>query len=806
MRTEEELPVLDFRRSSKQARDRRRRLYTSLAKSTVWAAAFGLSVASSTGIAETPTDFQGSFMVADEMQYDPATETLEARGNIEIYNAGRRLTASSVVYQGVDGRVSVIGPLTIQDSTTGTRTFADFADLSTDMQDFVLISARHLMQDQLQLASAEMERTEGRFTEWRLVTASYCQVCENRPTPLWEIRAQRATHDQLERMIYLRNAQFRVAGVPVGYVPYLRMPDPTVERANGLLRASIRSSSVSGTTLRLPYFITLGDHADVTLTPNFTLGGATGVLNTLEGRYRQSFAYGDIELNGAVTRQGPNSRGAQAYLFGNGEFSFPSGFDLAFQVQDASHRTYLADQNFFGGSTETFTGTPLRFDAATLISSLSVNRTRPGEIVSFTGRILESLQPPNATLDHPSADLNAEYARWFEINGIPGEFLFNTVAQAEYNDFGPTNARRRDIERVFAGLRWRESWDIGAGFVLDGELAGFSDNYNISDDPAALAQQRTAHRLAVVALRWPWEGTMANGTRHSFEPFVRQIAFRGAGAVVPSVDGTIDSFDPNNRFALSRFRRLDRPQDFDATEIGFDYDIFLSTGWSVGTRIERDFLWNIPAGGYDGGPLYTARLGYSNAGLTATASQVHNGDFDPVRRVAALSYGWDQGQLGATYSRSEIDQDLGTTSRTELISANLSWTVLDGLTLLSDLTRDRNSTDSSFAAGGFTFDDGDVWSSSLMTNYSIDDAEVDTHAFSLARDLDWGGTARVTYDYDRDTQRAIGLGLDYVNECVSLQSELLRRQSVIQDAQPALELTISVEFGGFSPRQGRRCG
>ncbi|MDG3042421.1 hypothetical protein P6F28_14110 [Roseicyclus marinus] len=787
-------------------RDRRRRRAIGLAKSTVWAAALGVCVASSTGIAETPTEFQGSFMVADEMQYDPATETLEARGNIEIYNEGRRLTASSVVYQGAEGRVSVVGPLTIQDTTNGTRTFADFADLSTDMQDFVLISARHLMQDQLQLASAEMERTEGRFTEWRLVTASYCQVCENRPTPLWEIRAQRATHDQQERMIYLRNAQFRVAGVPVGYLPYLRMPDPTVERANGFLRASIRSSSVSGTTLRLPYFITLGDHADVTLAPNISLGGSTSTLNTLEARYRQSFAYGDIEFNGAISRQGLNSRGAQAYVFGNGAFSFPSGFDVSFQVQDSSHRTYLADQNFLGGRTETFTGIPLSFDVSTLISSLSVNRSRPGEIVSFNGRILESLQPSDVTTDHPSSDLNAEYSRWFEIDGLPGEFLFSTVAQAEYNEFAPASTRRRDIERVFAGLRWRESWDIGAGFVLDGELATFSDNYDISDDPAAIARQRTTQNLAVVALRWPWERTLANGTRHSFEPFLRQIAFRGTAPVVPSIDGTIDDFDPYNRFALDRFRRLDRPRDVDSTEIGFDYDVFLSSGWSFGTRIERDFLWNIPAGGYDGGPLYTARLGYSAAGLTVTGSQVHNGDFDPVRRTAALSYAWDRGQLGAAYARSEIDQNLGTSAITELVSANLSWTVLDGLTLLSNLTRDRSSTDTSFAAGGFTFDDGELWSSSLLTNYSIDDAEVDTHAFSLARELDWGGTARVTYDFDRDTQRAIGLGLDYVNECVSLQSELLRRQSVIADAQPALELTISVEFGGFSPRQGRRCG
>lgn len=777
------------------------------AKATLLAAALGTAVAMSTGIAETPSDeFQGTFMVADEMQYDPATETIEASGSVEIFSDGRRLTADSVLYQGIEDRISVVGPLTIHDETSGTRTYADVAELSTDMQDFVLISARHLMQDQLQIASAEMERSDGRYTEWRLVTASYCQVCANRPTPLWELRAQSATHDQEERMVYLRNAQFRVAGVPIAYLPYLRMPDPSVERADGFLSASVRTSSELGTTLRLPYFITLGDHADLTLAPNFGLAGDADVLETLEARYRQSFSYGDIELNGAVGQPGDGSNDYQAYLFANGAFSLPSGFEITFQVQDSSNRTYLAEQDFFGGSTETFTGVPLRYDTDTLISSLTVSRSHTDEILTFSGRLLETLQEPSAVTDHPSAEIDAEYTRWFDVSGLPGEFLFSTAAQAEYNDFGPNNARQRDIERVFVGVGWRESWDIGAGLVLDGELAAFSDNYNIHDDPASIAEQRTTHGLAVVALRWPWERTRPSGTRETFEPFLRQIAFRGNGAVVPSTDGTIDEFDPNNRFELDRFRRLDRPVDLDATEVGFDYDVFFMSGWSLGGRIERDFLWNVPNGAYHGGSLYTARVGYASAGLSVTGSQTFNSDFAAVRNTAGVSYAWDSGELAAEYTRSEVDLDLGTTEVTEVGNANLSWTVLEGFTLLSSATVDRSTTDASFASGGFNFDNGDDWSSMLLTNYSIDDDEVDTHQFSLSHELDWGGIASVRYDYDRDAQRAIGLGLDYTNECVNFESELLRRESVIAGAEPALELKISVELGGFSQGRGRRCG
>jgi len=763
-------------------------------------------MATSTGTAQTEDSFTGTFMVADEMAYDPATGTIEARGNVDIYNDGVRLTAPSVVYDGTTDRVAVGGPFTLHDEASGTTTFADFADLSGDMQDFILITARHVMQDQLQISADQMERREGRFTEWRLVTASYCQVCADNPTPLWELRAQSATHDQQERMIYLRNAQFRVAGVPIAYTPYLRMPDPTVERATGLISASARTSTLTGTTLRLPYFIVLGDHADLTVTPNLSFGGGDNPLNTVEARYRQSFAYGEIEFNGAVSRDDLTTADARAYLFGNGQFSLQSGFDIAFQIQTASDRTYLSNYNFFNGATETFTGTPLSFNTSTLTSSLTANRIRSDEIITFSGTWLDTLQPPNVTTDHPSAVGYAEYSRWFTLGALPGDVLFSSVGQAEYNEYGPTNGRQRDIERVFTGLRWSESWSLQGGFVFDAELAGFSDIYRTQDDAALPPRQRTTNSLAVATLRWPWERTTQGGTRHSFEPFLRQIAFAGDPITVPSVDGTIDDFDPANRFDLGRFRRLDRSRDLDATEIGFDYMIYLTNGWSFGGRAERDHLWNTPPGQYDGGALYTTRLGYRQDGFSFDTTQSFNSEFFVVRETAGLTYRWESGSFGTSYTRIGIDPDLATTSKTNLLSANLSIDVMDGFSVYSTLSRDTESTDTSFATGGFALDTGEDWTSNLATNYSIDDAEIDTQVFSLSRALDWGGTANLFYDYDRDAERAFGLGLDYVNECVNLQSELTRRQSVITDTEAALEFTISVEFGGFSQNGLRRCG
>lgn len=747
-----------------------------------------------------------TFLVADSIQFDRDTETLEASGAVEIFFDGLKLTAPSVVYDGRSDDITVGGPLTLTDATSGATTRAEFAQLDADMQNFLLVAVRHLMRDQLQIAANEMERREGRYSEWRSVVASYCQVCEDRPTPLWEIRARRATHDQLERMVYFQHAQFRVAGVPLAYTPYLRMPDPTVTRATGLVRASLRSSSLTGTTLRLPYFIVLDDHSDLTLTPGISIGGTANPFNTLEARYRQAFRYGDLEINSAISRDTLTSARTRAYLFANGDFAFPSGFDLSFQIQSASDRTYLTTYNFFDGSTETYTGRALNFTNSTLNSNINISRIRPDEIIQLNAVFLNSLRPETVTTDHPSHILAAEYARWFDIPGLPGNFNFSSVAQADVNEYGPNNARQRDIARIFTGLRWQESWKLGPRLILDTELAGFSDTYEIRDDATRPPSQSTMNSLAVVALRWPIERSGAGGVRHVIEPFLRQIAFAGDPISVPDVDGTIDNFDPNGRFAISRFRRIDRNRDLNSTEIGVDYMAHLPSGWSLGGRVERDYFWNIPKGDYSGGSLYTGRVGYTSGGLLFNASRAYNSEFFAVSDRVALSYRWGIGTINTSYTRIGVDRDLSTTSKTDLLSLGFSLTPNENVTFRSNLTRDIEASDASFFSSDLTLANMGAWSGNLFGNYSIDDAEFDSQRFNLSRSLDWGGDVNLFYDYDREAQRSVGLELDYINDCVNLGSQLVRRRSVIDTSEPAVELSLTVEVGGFAGRRAGRCG
>ncbi|HEX9859172.1 MAG TPA: LPS-assembly protein LptD, partial [Paracoccaceae bacterium] len=195
--------------------------------------------------------------------------TLVAEGGVEVFYMGRRLRASRILYDRAADRLTIEGPITLTDET-GSFILASQAELSADLTDGVLTSARLVLNQQLQIAAARMMRLGGRYTQLSNTVASSCQVCSLDPVPLWEIRARRVVHDQLERQLYFDQATLRLAGVPVFYIPRLRMPDPTLTRATGFLMPTLRTTSGLGTGLKLPYFLAIGDHRDLLLTPYLT--------------------------------------------------------------------------------------------------------------------------------------------------------------------------------------------------------------------------------------------------------------------------------------------------------------------------------------------------------------------------------------------------------------------------------------------------------------------------------------------------------------------------------------------------------
>ncbi|MCP4510072.1 MAG: LPS-assembly protein LptD, partial [Fuerstiella sp.] len=184
------------------------------------------------------------------------------------------------------------GPILLVD-TDGTILAAESAELSSDLRDGILRSARMVLDQRLQIAAQEIHRVDERYIQALRTVSSACQVCDDDPTPLWQIRATRIIHDKDEQQLYYENAVLDIAGWPVAYVPRLRLPDGSLRRATGFLMPVYTVSDRIGTQITLPYFIRLGDTSDLTFSPSFTNNGSF----TFGGQYRQAFSFGEVQLD-----------------------------------------------------------------------------------------------------------------------------------------------------------------------------------------------------------------------------------------------------------------------------------------------------------------------------------------------------------------------------------------------------------------------------------------------------------------------------------------------------------------------------
>jgi LPS-assembly protein len=234
-------------------------------------------------------------VIADRVSFDPSTQVLIADGNVRILSAGAIITTDSVIYDQRNGILTLPSDLEITQAD-GTILRASGADISSDLRNGLIRGATLVIESQFQLTAEETIRKDGRYTILNNGVASTCYICEDNEIPFWQIRSRRTVHDTETKRIYFERATLDFLGVPLIYVPKLRVPDPSVDRATGFLFPVFVQSSSLGYGVKTPYYIALGDHSDITLTPFLSTKGGL----VLEGEFRQNFAAGSILATGAL--------------------------------------------------------------------------------------------------------------------------------------------------------------------------------------------------------------------------------------------------------------------------------------------------------------------------------------------------------------------------------------------------------------------------------------------------------------------------------------------------------------------------
>ncbi len=678
---------------------------------------------------------EAATLIADRLEI-AADSKLIAEGAVEVFYQGRRMTAQRIIFDQATDQLRIEGPIRLTDAEGSTVIVAAQADLSSDLTEGILQSARVVLNQQLQMASAQMVRSEGRYLQLDNAVASSCKICAGSSTPLWEIRAQRVLHDQEEQQIYFDHAQLRFGGMPVLYIPRLRIPDPTLDRSNGFLMPRFTNRTDLGTGLTLPYFLTIGPSRDLTFSPTITTNGA----QSLEVRYRQAFETGNISVTGTLSRDDIQPNDTRGYIVADGVFRLPRGYRLAFHGEAVSDDAYLAD---YGIS-----------DTDRLTNTIQVDRVRRDEYIAARIINFDTLRDGDFPSATPYLVTDSTYIQRFQLGSLGGEgtlrFGTHTHTRQSSNALDGLDpddiAEGADMQRLSIGADWRKDWVTGNGMVLAALGEVRLDTFNITDDATYSGGKSRLYGAGAVELRWPWVRAGADGVAQVIEP-VAQLAWSDDnGNLIPNEDSRLVEFDEANLFSLNRFPGVDVVESGLRANLGVSWTRIDPTGWSMGITAGRVFR-DAPAIGFS---TASGLSGSTSDWLLAVTAETPGGLDVAGRIIADDDLSITRGEVLAEYGSPDVWFNTG-----------YIWSI-------ADLAESRPSRVSDLVLGG---------------GYQISPG--------------WQATASGRYDFEADSYRSADFGVSFKNECLLVDLSLSRRFTSSTTVRPGTTVDLSVELLGF---------
>lgn len=519
---------------------------------------------------------------ADQISYDHATQTVTAHGNVVVEHQTLRLTADNLVYNiKADELLARDGVHIVDDQ--GNEFTAEVVELREELSQGVIEHLRlSLADDQAWIIADKAERHSSTKATMSRAAFSPCKVCEENPTPLWQIKAQKIEHDSESKNIAYRNATFEFMGIPIMWMPYFTHPDPTVERRNGFLIPSFSSNSELGSLLEVPYHWAISPHRDFTFTPVIS----TKEIGYLKGEYRERLYNGEFSFRGSVTHvdqrddqnQKTGRKVTRGHLFGNGFIDLDAAQQLGFQLAHASDDTYLRRYDF--NNAETLRST-LYFDELEGRNFLTVDAH------AFQG--LRAIDDPGLMpLVLPVLDF-----RRVSDDTYGGGRLFGTA-----NLLALERGEGIDVARLVAHAGWETSFTLPHGSLISAsaKLRGRAVYEQDVPDPlvpGALLDDDWHYSVEPeISVNWrlPFVRQAAGGY-HLLEPIASAhfSPFDGFHKEITNNDSLVFELDDTNLFDANRFAGHDRYESGLRGTIGFRYGYYVDDGSAISLMLGQSF-------------------------------------------------------------------------------------------------------------------------------------------------------------------------------------------------------------------------
>jgi LPS-assembly protein len=546
-----------------------------------------------------PVNDNQMLVQASEVDYDYNNSRVSAVGNVQLFYNGTSVEADKVIYDQKTKRLYAEGNIRMTDAE-GKITYANTMDLSDDYRDGFVDSLRVDTADSTRMAATRADRSSGNYTVFENGVYTACAPCKDDPArpPLWQVKAMRIIHNQIDKMLYFENAQLEFFGVPMAYLPFFSTPDPTVKRKSGFLMPSYSDNPGTGFGIEVPYYWAIAPNYDATFSPRFMT--QQGVLLQAEFRQRlldgayQIRAYGIDQLDPGAFAGQPGDRQFRGGIETKGEFALNDKWVWGWEGIALTDPNVMFDyrlslykdplQSFLDLPTEapsqlylTGVGNRSYFDARTIYYySLSGAQTQVPvvwPVVDYSNVINHSVLGGEVSYKTNFTNLTRTDAVFNPTNlmaAATGGCLLNSADTAQ--SITRANCLLRGMPGTYTRLSgevdWRRSFTDSAGEIWTpfASLRADAINADISNQPGVsnflpVGDSQALRVMPTVGLeyRYPFINVQPWGTT-TIEP-IAQVIIRPnepyAGKL-PNEDAQSMTFDTTNLFEVDKFSGYDR--------------------------------------------------------------------------------------------------------------------------------------------------------------------------------------------------------------------------------------------------------
>jgi LPS-assembly protein len=552
---------------------------------------------------------------ADSVTYDRENALVTATGHVEAWQNDHVLRADQITFDRNTGVAAAHGNVVLLEPD-GQVLFADYAELTQDMNNGVLRDMRAIMAENGRLAANGARRTEGKLNELSRVVYSTCNLCAKDPTqpPEWQIRALSAVQDLEHKKIEYEDAVLEMYGFPVMYMPYFWHADPSVKRASGLLIPSMGGSSLIGAFFAQPYYWVIDDQSDATFTPLL----ATKQGPQLDIEYRRRFNSGDLRVDVSGGRLDNSLQGS---LFSKGQFSLNDTWRWGFNIARASTSDYIRDFHL-----NSILGT----DPSLLASQVYGEGFGQGAYARFDVRFYQALNNTVVASTLPVVLPRYEYSYFGQPDALGGRLSVDVTAFNVMRTTG-TDTRRAsltlDWQRPFVGS-YGDLWTVKLhNDAIGYDASAFNQQPNFG--PVSNVDTARAQPQAALDFRWPFMRLSGDWGTQLIEPMAEIVVAPQTGASqnskYPNEDSLDLEFSDANLFGFNRWTGVDR------LDGGVRANVAMHSAW------------------YLGGTTFDGLIGQSYRTNVASQFPINSGLHDKVSDVVARATLAPTGWLNITY-------------------------------------------------------------------------------------------------------------------------------------------------------------